>query len=86
MFFLDKLGNLGTLVADFPTQKPTDLANSRTAQRKSKFGAATKHINRNPTETQKKTNQNSTQYILNRKMIATQNEKIEENTTENKPT
>ena len=83
MFFLDKLG---TLVADFPTQKPTDLANSRTAQRKSKLGAATKHINRNPTETQKKTNQNSTQYILNRKMIATQNEKIEENTTEHKPT
>ena len=29
MFFLDKLG---TLVADFPTQKPTDLANSRDCQ------------------------------------------------------
>jgi hypothetical protein len=38
------------------------------------------------TETQKKTNQNSTKYILNRKIIATQNGNIEENTTENKST
>ena len=48
MFFLDKLGNLGTLVADFPTQKPTDLANSRTAQKEEQIWCCHKTYKQKP--------------------------------------